>query len=84
MADRSKKPRLTVAADGRIGWPDIVQYQLPDGSRVAVPPLDGTAYRYVVHDLKRCEKLAATGALFDPRHRRSRAHHRQADVGTER
>lgn len=32
------KLRAVCMADGRIGWPDVVEYQLEDGTRLPVPP----------------------------------------------
>lgn len=57
------KPRITIAADGRRGYPDVIQYETEDGTLHAVPPLDGSPYTPVVHDLETYELMNGTGML---------------------
>lgn len=43
------KPRVRILTDGRIGWPDVVQYEITEGpykgTRLTCPPLSTGKYR---------------------------------------
>ncbi|HYH36943.1 MAG TPA: hypothetical protein VD860_01870 [Azospirillum sp.] len=74
---RSPAPPVTpmefITADGRRGWPLVVEYRVFRGDRCAqeyaptmepVPPAEAEIpYEAVVHDLAAYDRLKATGAL---------------------
>lgn len=61
--DGAPKLRVRFAADGRYGFPEIVEYQTRSGDRHVVPPLDGKPYRLIIHDLAAYDRMFRTGQL---------------------
>jgi hypothetical protein len=57
------KPRVRIATDGRIGFPDIVRYRTRDGKVHSVPPRDGARYAIDILNVKAYEELRAAGRL---------------------
>lgn len=58
--------RPRIFPSGRIGWPEIVQYDVVDESgdvvtRLDLPPSPGVAYEIKIHDLDRYESLFRAG-----------------------
>lgn len=57
-----KKLRATVCADGRVGFPEVLEYLASDGKTSLCPPR-GVSYRLVIKDLETYEELARGGYL---------------------
>ena len=53
-----------IQKDGRTGWPSIFVYEYDGGAQVAVPPMDGTSFKLVIHDREGFEALSRTGMLM--------------------
>ena len=64
----AKKSRYVRSADGRIGRPDVFEYETKAGKRLPVRPLDGTPYVVVIHDAAAYQQLLQTRWLFGPEH----------------
>lgn len=55
--------RAVMVADGRIAFPDIIQYRIRDGQVLDVPPLDAQPYTPVIHDRAAEHDLRRSGRL---------------------